>query len=343
MASSSTSCGSLILLLGLPGCGKTTFAEKLRAVLEQQQGLVPVIISFDKFIPLEEQAAFSQQASESDEKLFKSQRTALRNGILQALADEHGSTKEVSIINECVKEHILKELKNAATANKFPILILDDNHYYRSMRYEYYQVAREFSFSFLQLGFTCSMEEVLRRNRNRKDCIAESVIKNMALKLESPNPLKHHWEGFSFQISTEGDNATSAEEVWALVKEVILFPVLPIEDHSEEAEESRKTCSQNVLHQSDNMLRKLVSNDLRSASRDQDGEKKPAVLSVKELSVCLHSCKQQILEDLRNGKIKLPDDVVNNLQEGDAHDKLSQILSKELLSRKKSLKPKEFS
>merc|ERR1711909_93629 len=76
------------------------------------------------------------------------------------------------------------------------LIIIDDNNYLRSMRYEYYQLARKFEAGFCQLLFQSTLEMALVRNSSRdaKHRIPEEVIRRMSEKLEAPDPLKNSWE-----------------------------------------------------------------------------------------------------------------------------------------------------
>ncbi|XP_009958613.1 PREDICTED: L-seryl-tRNA(Sec) kinase, partial [Leptosomus discolor] len=73
-------------------------------------------------------------------------------------------------------------------------LILDDNFYYQSMRYEVYQLARKYSLSFCQLFLDCPLECCLQRNRLRSHPLPDQTIYLMARKIEMPDLKKNAWE-----------------------------------------------------------------------------------------------------------------------------------------------------
>uniref|UniRef100_A0A8C3JWV4 Phosphoseryl-tRNA kinase n=1 Tax=Calidris pygmaea TaxID=425635 RepID=A0A8C3JWV4_9CHAR len=81
----------------------------------------------------------------------------------------------------------------AATAGPL-YLILDDNFYYQSMRYEVYQLARKYSLSFCQLFLDCPLECCLQRNRLRSHPVPDQTICLMARKIEMPDLKKNAWE-----------------------------------------------------------------------------------------------------------------------------------------------------
>ena len=83
------------------------------------------------------------------------------------------------------------------------VVLIDDNCYYSSMRYEYHQMARKFKTGFCQLTLQIEVNEALQRNEKREDRVPCDVIKNMAAKFEAPNPLTNSWERFSFALECD--------------------------------------------------------------------------------------------------------------------------------------------
>ncbi|VDP10689.1 unnamed protein product [Soboliphyme baturini] len=69
------------------------------------------------------------------------------------------------------------------------LILVDDNMYYRSMRQEYYGLCRKYSIRFGQIFIACSTDEAILRNRVRQhgESVPDSVIKDMALRIEIPN------------------------------------------------------------------------------------------------------------------------------------------------------------
>ena len=108
----------IVLLVGLPGAGKTTFAKMLS---QANSAAFCATVSFDEVLPLEEQKALSTAPSSSDNKWKLARRD--------------------------MKARVRKEI---AERNDDIIVFVDDNNYYRSMRHEYYQLARELHVGFCQ-------------------------------------------------------------------------------------------------------------------------------------------------------------------------------------------------
>ena len=115
--------------------------------------------------------------------------------------------------------------------SKAIVLLLDDNMHLRSMRYEYYQLARKcecivsvlvgiISMSLLDgLGFAqvcvcCSTHVAKERNLHRPNPIPDSTIELMELSMEYPDSDQNHWEKLSVCISSEGDISELTREGW---------------------------------------------------------------------------------------------------------------------------------
>ncbi|KAM8780309.1 LOW QUALITY PROTEIN: L-seryl-tRNA(Sec) kinase-like [Rhynchonycteris naso] len=82
-------------------------------------------------------------------------------------------------------------------------LILDDNFYYQSMRYEVYlKLARKHSTGFYQLFLDCPLETCLQRNGRRRRPLRAETIRLMGRKIEEPNPERNAWEHSSLTIQS---------------------------------------------------------------------------------------------------------------------------------------------
>ncbi len=89
------------------------------------------------------------------------------------------------------------------------VVIVDDNNYLRSMRHEYYKVARALNAGFCQLMLQCSRVQLVLANESRpeSDKVPAEVAEAMADKMEEPDPGRNAWERFSFKVDTfQSDN-----------------------------------------------------------------------------------------------------------------------------------------
>lgn len=155
--------------------------------------------------------------------------------------------------------------------------------------------------------------------------VPEEVIKQMATKLEPPNPMKNCWETFSFAIKDPiADDETVFEVSQSVVQMALDNPLAPEEDKSQVREASRIVCNASFIHQSDKMLRKKVSNQIQ-IKKAEGCEKK----ELETWSQTLNEKKQELLEDLKTGFAKVDSNVVKSVQEKKtgALDALDQVLS----------------
>ncbi|GLI62107.1 hypothetical protein VaNZ11_004690 [Volvox africanus] len=183
---------ALLVLCGLPGSGKTTLVAKVRELVAQNNGgLVPSgppciveVITFDDWLhsALLTTGGFSADAWQRSRQAALNQ---LRNLLTKSSTSDEGDSQ-------------------------YTLLIADDNHHLRSMRYELFRTARDHGAAFLQLYFPCCPWEALKRNQRRSGIAvvpAEAVLR-MAEVLEAPQPERFSWEANSLAIQIAGCEGT---------------------------------------------------------------------------------------------------------------------------------------
>ncbi len=138
-------------------------------------------------------------------------------------------------------------------------------------------------------------------------------------KMEPPNPLKNYWEQFSFSIAI-GDMTS----VFDLCKDMLLtasrHPVQQLEP--EELTETRKNenrakCNANVIHQADKILRKKVSENLKSIEK----------ANIKAEAKKQNETKDVVLEDLRTGFSVLPKEAIKGISDKDMEPLKEAVIS----------------
>ena len=108
---------SLVILMGLPGSGKSTFAKILQ---EKLKGSCVVHFEYDQLIPLEQQKQFaSEKFSDTTAQCWKQERKSILDNIDNYLNGNQVLTFKPTSINREKDSHVL---------------IIDDNNYYGSMR-----------------------------------------------------------------------------------------------------------------------------------------------------------------------------------------------------------------
>uniref|UniRef100_A0A8C0VC84 Phosphoseryl-tRNA kinase n=1 Tax=Cyanistes caeruleus TaxID=156563 RepID=A0A8C0VC84_CYACU len=174
------------------------------------------------------------------------------------------------------------------SASRPLLLLLDDNFYYQSMRYEVYQLARKYSLGFCQLFLECPLECCLQRNRLRSDPVSEQTIQLMARKTEMPDLRKNAWEQHSLILSSS-DCISEDKYVTGLILEFSLSAIF--------SGRTRAICAASTVHQADQACRRIISQAM------QDAKGKNVLPSeMKSLAEELNKLKAEFLEDLRQGK-----------------------------------------
>ncbi|KAM8911572.1 L-seryl-tRNA(Sec) kinase [Lycaon pictus] len=306
----------LCLVCGLPAAGKSTLARSLRHRLRQEQGWAVGVVAYDDVMP----DAFLEEASArplpSQWKLLRQELLKYLECFLMAVINgcqvSAPSNRTAAMWEDfitCLKHQDL--VSSAAletqscylltkTAVSRPLfLILDDNFYYQSMRYEVYQLARKYSLGFCQLFLDCSLETCLQRNGQRPQALPAETIHLMEGKIEKPNPEKNAWEHNSLIIPSTTCSSEASLKLTDLLLTALENPVTYIEDNVEQKKTDRIICSTNVLHQADQMLRRIVSQTMKEAKDEQ-----VLPFNLKLLAEELNKLKAEFLEDLKHGNKK---------------------------------------
>ncbi|XP_048407480.1 L-seryl-tRNA(Sec) kinase, partial [Stegostoma tigrinum] len=310
----------LCLVAGLPGAGKSTLARcLLKALQSKKQSL---LLCYDELIPREAFSLLGQtdadrftDSSAATGTLWKLYRHKLLayiehliqaiygNGYLSVSGRENDSTWEY-FIQSLKQQHVISGetqlgVQQYAVLNMYSrplVIILDDNFYYQSMRYEVYQIARRNSVSFLQLFLECPLELCLQRNHKRSCPVNDETIVLMSTKIQPPDPVRNIWEKNSLTLeSTENVLEMDTQKVFELLDVSLENPEKPFEENIEQKAIDRAICAASVLHQADQAIRRLVSQSMKTAK-----DKKLPASNMKLLSEELNRLKTVLLEDLRH-------------------------------------------
>ncbi|XP_060624569.2 L-seryl-tRNA(Sec) kinase isoform X2 [Anolis sagrei] len=286
----------LCLLCGLPAAGKTTTGQALSQSLRKHKGWQCVLLTYDDLIPME---AFTQMKELEEQpslmgswRLYRHELLLCLEHFLQAHIKGCHYSPPQNITETtwerfvcCLKEQGLISAGREDSAScqylidftsPSPIyFVLDDNFYYRSMRYEVYQLARQYTLGFCQLFLDCQVEVCLERNSQRKQPLPEETIHAMAQKIECPNP----------------ENLQMLD----LLSAALENPVKPLEENTELKEMDRAICATSALHQADQAVRRIVSQTMKNAK-----DNNVALHELKSLAEELNRLKLEFLEGLRH-------------------------------------------
>lgn len=301
----------LVIFIGLPGSGKTTLCKALVDYLKTScttsndivQHAIP--ICYDKLIPAN---VFRCQNNSQWKEARRDIVSYVKNLIsyLKGL-EQHNIANSFEV---SVRDELLKITQNEKRRRVY--VIIDDNMYYRSMRYEYYQLARSCRLSFCQLFVQCSVNGALNYNSSRDQGVAvpEEIITRMAKRVEPPDRHNNPWETYSLTVPSETWAVTKIMEIGHFLNYVAEHPVVVSIDDSEVCQESKIICSTNVIHQVDVTLRKLIGDRMRGGQTSLQRDELQAQ------SKALADKKHCILEGIRSGRILVPEGIIEAVELG---------------------------
>lgn len=302
MASGLGSEVCLVVLCGLPAVGKSSLARELR-VASAGLGWRSAALSYDELIPEEafltghrDNRLSGEQQQQTE---WRQHRQAVLKSIEHLLQDPSGDEAQLQdvcdFISKASWEKCVQDLLRSLSRPAPVVLLLDDNFYYPSMRYEVHQLARKHSWGFCQVFLSCDSETRVERNRSRARPVPSEVTEEMERRLEPPNPQRNWWERSSLELNTsDGLREEHIQTVVDLISFSLKNPLSPIEDNSEQKEADRLKCANSVVHQTDQACRKLVS-DAMTTARDRHVPS----CALRSLAAELNKQKSQFLQDLK--------------------------------------------
>lgn len=279
----------LNVLIGIPGAGKTTFCEGFQAYLLEKHSPARLIhVCFDRLVEIEDNF-------DLENGCFKEKRRQLLQSFGKLI--EGVKFNDQTCVDQVNKELIKKfnanipiDLESTASGKVYAIL-LDDNMYYRSMRYEVFTLARKHGTGYLQSLFDVPLAEAKARNAGRPNPIAEEIISRMWIKLERPSSRFYKWERNTLELL---GNSLEFEQLEQAILNCVNNPESPLE-----AKPEKQPVEQSVVHKVDLLLRKAVGDIMKSRKEIFDGQE------LKLLSDQLIVRRKAILDDLRAGLIEI--------------------------------------
>ncbi|KAH3745796.1 O-phosphoseryl-tRNA(Sec) kinase [Pelomyxa schiedti] len=155
------------------------------------------------------------------------------------------------------------------------VVVVDDNMYYTGMRAPYYSVARSCNCGYAQLYAACGVECAVERNSQRTHGrVPEFVIRNMATKLQAPDPnlpnKENKWDSHTVVFHSDSHPLSEWSDLWGSLLSLWAIPLPPkitIDEASQAA--SRQTNLQSVAHQFDLQARDMIGGVMKSSPPDK--------------------------------------------------------------------------
>lgn len=283
----------ICLLIGVPGAGKTTLAKKLIKINEQNTKCEVkfLTLSFDEFFFIKDQ-----------EKLVTKTKA---NGELKAFKDIRAKFEE-SVINTVTSLRTGEKVENCTISSPDVVplqgqkyaLVLDDNFYFKSMRYKFFQMSRNFNCGFCQVYLQCSEDLAKKRNCNRSETVPEEVIHTMNTKIEEPSSCS--WEDESIIIPSQ-EIDLSLQAVYNLILGNFEKGLTPLEDETIRKKEAQSLNMNSLLHRSDLILRTLVGEKMKALKQIT-----PSKDLLKSKFDAVNSLRQNLLAKLSNETLLVP-------------------------------------
>lgn len=282
----------IVSLTGVPAAGKTTFCQRFCDFLTERAGPVNAIhVEFDQFITI---PSGDDLEKYTESKTFKWDRFRLRwiiREFVQEIKAEGTIRKTLLLVNIEYPKCMTKCVQNAGV-NAY-VLLVDDNMYYKSMRKEIQNIARDTYSGFLTIYFDATLEGAINRNKNRTSSaqLSNVLISNMYSKYERPEDCSDSVIRFNLDKTL----MPNIEEVIKKVQSSIQNPLkinenLPLPN----------VVQQSVFHQLDLILRQEISRRMQLCRATEN----KAVVSV---GLCQK--RKQLLFELRSGLIEPPGDL----------------------------------
>lgn len=318
------------VLCGIPGSGKSTFAKSLidKSTLasqhywEESKSLHWLLVSYDEIIPTDvEKNLIEREMPNAWKECRENIQNAVDN-LVRELKNETEASETFTTGAENKEYHFesfqmfLQNTRHRESG--IVVILIDDNMYYSSMRYKYYQLTRKHSISFCQVHIDCDTETALIRNRERLiRLVPDDVILNMAARFEVPNPEQNVWEKHSISVNTNSSPMAlenSMIQTMELITRALSAPSRPVLEDVDQTSRvvDRQICSENMIHQADILMRKLTAEYMKEASRNTRSKD-----HMRTLSTCLSDSKSDILQKMKKGVVYFhsSEDLISRLRD----------------------------
>jgi len=302
----------ILLICGLPSSGKTLLTNnllnysKLNPFLMNEK-FVFYHISVDQLIPIEDQ--FIAIQINGFWKQFRNNLLIASKLFVEQLLNYNNSNNDIKDSNE-LNPNILSIYESIKRLNNYNeksfdnfVLIIDDNLYYKSMRYEWFLISKHFEMGFAIVMIDCPLHLAIESNQRRthEKCVPNSVIIKMNERFERPQTIG--FELRTFTIPTHCfDFDESNDDLIDFIIDAIRNPIVKQNMINEELREHYKSVNQsNLIHRVDCLLREIINQRIVESLDKRETAKK------------LNKAKKSVLNDLKQSDDILPTFLTNEI------------------------------
>ncbi|CAM4712782.1 unnamed protein product [Leuciscus chuanchicus] len=322
-----TARACLCVLCGLPAAGKSRLAHELRSHAHGL-GWMTLLVTYDELIPARDWQEtewkqhrktvlmclekFLQQthilSSAQTHTLSSTQTHTLSNQTQTHTLSTHTLSESADGIWMRFQQMVQQQrVSHTHTHSQSLVLLLDDNFYYQSMRFQIHQLARKYGVGFCQVFLHCPLQVCVQRNRQRSQRVPEEVLVQVCERMEPPNESRNRWEQQSLTLDgSESIADQDLQKLMDLLASALENPLRPVQDvflESQQKEADRRICASSALHRADQTCRRLVSHAVASA---REAQASPDVL--KALAKELNELKTRFLQDLKKDLPPFPEE-----------------------------------
>uniref|UniRef100_A0A182QQR0 L-seryl-tRNA(Sec) kinase n=1 Tax=Anopheles farauti TaxID=69004 RepID=A0A182QQR0_9DIPT len=284
------------VLVGIPASGKTSYCQKLIALPCRQFEVVH--ICYDLYIKIDQQ----YDTFRDEVGLYKTRRQMLLSfvdAIIAALKEnDHAKLNTMSSNWKEAFDHGIEI--SPRTDPKDIVFLIDDNNYYRSMRWEWMKLARKHSLGYFETYFDTPLQIALKRNQKRSSPIHMDVIERMWTRLEKPCGKLFTYEQHFIAVEEHMNIDTIVAKILHSFQYPLDVPT-PLEVSA--------PMEQSKIHRVDIILRKTVSKRIATV---KDSMSKAELQTHVNM---LQERKRCILEQIRLGGKDFPEEMMQVLVE----------------------------
>eukprot|EP00793_Prasinoderma_coloniale_P001286 PRCOL_00005059-RA len=251
----------VVVLVGLPGSGKSTLAAALAGVLGRAHGVRCVSVAADAYLDEARRSVRDGSAEwggEEGARVWKESRRLAASRVARALDEWRGEGGE------------------GGTRGSGGVVLVDDNHFYRSMRREFYGLCRRARAAFACVHVQASTSACVARDASRAGGarVGEETIARMAAVMEVPDASTEGGPVLSLDTAAEGADVDGfAEEAATWIMHVAWGAAPELLASEDEAllasrEADRAATAESALHAADLLCRRAVAEAMRRAPAD---------------------------------------------------------------------------